>query len=320
MRLRTGIKPYIFCVFLLIFACKLVPVNVEHTDSEQCLVIRAFAKPYSGPLNLPGTVYGEVAILQSMNNYSLFDSVKDATFVIYGALGEADTLMYDNYAKRYSKNKIIESNSVYTLSVHREGFPSVFAEDIIPDMVPIDSVLINPFFSVDALGSAIGTATIFFSDAVDIHNYYEIQVSRGINSYCDIFSDDPIITGEFYYPANIAFNNYSPKRLLFTDNGLVNKQSQINVSFYTGSSFSADESGGKHIIESGFIGVYFRTVSKNYYSYWSSFLDYSFNFSGDVLFGTREASNIFTNIQNGYGVFGSYQECYSEIYIDQIIY
>lgn len=117
-----------------------------------------------------------------------------------------------------------------------------------------------------------------------------MEITRGFNYYngLTVFSDDPLITREFYYPENIELQRFEAHNLLFTDQSMKKVQQVVTICF---DSRTSSGSGGNKIA-AGYFTVKFRSVSKNYYRYYASYLDYQFNISGDALLGSCEPRNI----------------------------
>ncbi|MFA9391684.1 MAG: DUF4249 family protein [Prolixibacteraceae bacterium] len=236
--------------------------------------------------------------------------------------GQVVKLVFDSLYNVYRADVVPGSNQTYVLEVICDSFPTVVVEDVLPVKVALDSVQIDPFVRVDNLGAAIGQAIIYFKDPLKSENYYEVEITPGYNNYSGLVvsSEDPVITNEFYYPENAELQNFSPHRLLFSDQSFGSGQKVITVSFYSGSSYYCSEDESYHRISEGYITVKFRSVSKNYYTYFASYLNYMFNISGEALLGTVEPVNIMGNVKGGYGIFGAYQEVYYQTNFEGIKY
>lgn len=305
---------------MIVSACNYQRIEIEHPESEISLVIRSFISTNNEIVVLPGLVKAQLTNVQNLNDSYNVDTIKDAIVVLTNEKGYVDTLTYNSERNEYCAENFFESENTYRLEVVKNGYPNLLSEDVMPIRVLPDSILINPFIGVTNDGVAMGGVIVYFKDLPNVENYYEIEITRGGNYGCYMSSLDPIITKEYYYPVNPDLNGFAPKRLLFTDQSLSKKQKTLNFLFNPGSTYLRGEDGGHYVIGHGVIRVNFRTVSKNYYNYQTSLLQYQFNSSGDPLFGTREPKNIFSNVENGYGVFAAYQEAFKEIYIEDIIY
>jgi hypothetical protein len=306
---------------VLFFACvDIQRIEINHPEPEKALVIKSLIQPYTGPYNLPDEVSAELATLRSINDSYDTDTIKDADIFLKQGNSIIDTLVFDTIQNKYTSQLNISTLTDYCLEVYYDDFPPLHAIESIPQFVKPDSVIINPLARVDDLGGALGEVTVYFSDPPDVQNFYEVQIATGrTNTY--IFSEDPVITNEFYYPKNIKLHAFNPKRLLFSDHSLNSKQKKLTFSFYQGgaSSWNNEGSSSKKI-NAGYVSVYFRSVSPGYYNYFASYLDYKFNMSSDIIFGSREPVNIISNIENGYGFFGAYQESLTEVYFYEIKY
>lgn len=318
--MKNKTNKLILSVFIMGFiSCDYQYVEVENPEPEKALVIEAFLVPNNSLYTYyPGKVVAELTELRSLNESYNKDTIKEALVTLTDENGTIDTLIYDTLYDDYRADIIPDANCTYTLKVVCDSFPSISAKDALPVKVDLDSVQIEPFVRVNDLGAAIGQATIYFYDPPESENYYEVEVTRGYNATngIAIYSNDPVVTREFYYPDNIELQAYQAHRLLFADCSLGSGQQAMTFTF--DSRTSSGSSGNK--IAAGFFTVKFRSVSKNYYLYYTSYLDYRFNLSGDVLLGSCEPVNILGNVENGYGLFGAYQEVYSEVYFNEISY
>jgi hypothetical protein len=153
---------------------------------------------------------------------------------------------------------------------------------------------------------------------------YEISVSSQITDSLNIFgfpldssmkapsfrylhAEDPLITREVYYPSLLQFDALPLQKLYFSK---VNESETFEIEFYyTPPDFSiADITTGESIykIYSHTSTVYLRTISDAYYKYQTSRLNQFYSRKGDPLYGVGEPVSIFSNIENGTGIFAAY--------------
>lgn len=140
--------------------------------------------------------------------------------------------------------------------------------------------------------------------------YYQNESDR-----LKLFTNDKVITTESYYPSPVAFDAKQPDHLLFSDKLINGKTHTIEVTYRAPLRLL----GKTKYIPFHIILLVFRSVSEDYYRYYTSLLKQKNAVRPEILFGAVEPSTVFTNIKNGYGVFAGYSEDNLNIQVDSII-
>ncbi len=218
-----------------------------------------------------------------------------------------ENLSYSNYFYHSVSKPVIGKN--YKIKVTAPNYQEVSANDTMPDNPQLlQTEFIKDFDVVtenDGQTNNISRLKCLINDNLQIKRYYEIVVYiRYWDDYSQQYyidnvgykkNNDEIINNENlidYYPDSIIFSNE-----LFTSN-----QQNINVDFFSG---IISEVG----IQNFQVIVVFRQVSKNYYEYRKSLtLHEYFQNNDDEIWGSPAPVDLFTNIQNGEGVFAAYNE------------
>ncbi len=180
--------------------------------------------------------------------------------------------------------------SHYSATLEKDGFSTLSAEDSIPAMVFIENAVCDyPTGYVQDYGT-YGTLKLTFTDPIATDDYYELIGSFSLEMihYQPEILTEPVLKNE-------GDIDYLPTSLFFSDE------------LFNGETYTLHISGafpnGK---------VYLRHTSKNYYLYRKYYTRHAYNqqFQGDfwttIFMG--EPQTMFTNIENGYGIFAGYSE------------
>jgi hypothetical protein len=219
-----------------------------------------------------------------------------------------DTLFSGNYI---AFNKIPSINKKYTVELGTSDLPSVQATDSIPELVYIDDAFIIYPAGVDAYGDNLAEANIRFTDPGNQQNFYELLIWSGeeqINYWDwdgDVRITDPVLLNE-------GDIDYFPSTLFFSDELIDGKSYIMKIKQAVGYSLNNDGSN-----KTG-LSVTLRSVSKSYYLYRKYYTRHKYNqqFQGDFfdLIYKGEPQIMYTNVENGFGIFAGYQETTREIY------
>ena len=312
-------KPQLIAFCLLsFFACNFseTEMQIDLPTPKPKLIVHSAFTPFTPPIIKPFAVFVS-------QNTGVFDSLKvdrihDATVSLY-VDGQFNQIMkYDSvYGYRPTDIYFFPKAGVeYRISVEKEGFETVTAKGTIPPKVAIKSCELTPFAGLDSDKLAFSQLSVTFDDPANQTNYYEIMVLR----YQDekdkykLSTNDKVITSESYYPSPVLMDADRPKRLLFSDQQINGQTHTVEIAFHSTQSLIR----GKLYIIPHLLYLSFRSVSEAYYLYHTTLLKQSYGQRPDMLFGIAEPSPVYTNIQNGYGVFAGYYEDNRSFWVDSI--
>jgi len=188
------------------------------------------------------------------------------------------------------------------------------AKDTIPEKLDILDVNYSYFINGEKK-PAVSINLKFEGKNVSQFAYYELLLYRSssVDSfYIDdiqrqqavLTSEDFLITSEDYYP-NLLFlfvTDKRPKSLLFKT-----KSEMIDLNFSYDPPISYSYYGYK--AREHKIKAEVRRVSYVYYKYKTTLYKQQADATGDILFGLPSMANVFSNVENGFGVFGCYNSC-----------
>ena len=305
---------YILLLSILFSACEIV-VDLEIPEHKPVLVLNSVLNPDS------------IFKLRLSHSVGSFDNnpiteVKNATIGVYqnnNFMGEMSNVFqemsdgyYDYYSDEYREpdsifaytlNAFPLAQSTYTFKVSHSSFENIEASSALTSPVNIESLEI-----VTSLGdeySTLNKVSVRFLDPsgasfylIRIINKLDDPFSMGSTKTVNFNTTDPSILsssiggGDAANDASIYLSD-----ALFDDALFEGELKTVNLEFHNWNYFDqGDESTDSYYLQ-------FSTISKDYFEYLTSYQAHS-NYSGGGLFA-GEPVQVFTNVQNGLGIFGS---------------
>lgn len=144
------------------------------------------------------------------------------------------------------------------------------------------------------------------TDSLDVYGF-PLESSMKAPSLRYLHAEDPLITREVNYPSLLQLDAFPPQKLYFSK---VQEYGSFEIEFYyTPPDFSiADISTGEstYKVYSHTSTIYLRTISEVYYKYQTSRLNQFYSRKGDPIYGVGEPVSVFSNIENGVGIFAAF--------------
>lgn len=213
----------------------------------------------------------------------------------------------------YKSNFYPTANTEYEVKVKANSYDDVEAINYIPQKVQIQDAY-WVIKGTDEYGDPIHETTVIFNDPPDEENYYEVILLQRIDSshyiYYGNYTEQPIND-----PAILAEGDwdYKPTTFFFSDNLFNGKQYSLKIPG-GGGSFDNDSTSVN--------GTYavLKTVSKEYYLFRKYWTRHYFNQNNDqhlddplTLLFLGEPIEMYTNVQNGYGIFAGYSQAMKKL-------
>lgn len=287
-KLVTGGLFFFICIGMCSSCSK--EIEIDTRNYEKRLVVNSVfntQKPFSFHFS-----YTEIPV----NNYS---TINDSLHI----------MLFENTQKVLDKMILSDSlstniyptwGSSYKLKVQTIGFDTVIAYETLPYLVYINEATIKPAVALDSYGDKIAEVGVTFTDPADKRNYYELLLVNSYNGklhgYVTIDLERELIDSVLL---NEGDKNYFPTTFFFSDD-LFNGQ-KYTLRF-------------RHRITNPIqYGVVLRSISKNYYMYRKYWTRHYFNqptheFGFEGLIYKGEPQVMFSNVENGYGIFAGYVE------------
>lgn len=179
------------------------------------------------------------------------------------------------------------------------------AKKVDNDLLTLVQLEVHPFSISKEMNYEIMVVTTITDTTDEMGFPIDTTMIKPTTAY--LYSDNPIITKEDYYPSILQFDAFPPTNLYFKTE---NSSETFLIDFYytPPMSSSTNMSSGETTthIYSHSASIFLKTVSSNYYKYHVSRLKQFYSRKGDPLYGVGEPVNVYTNIQNGTGIFASY--------------
>ncbi len=188
----------------------------------------------------------------------------------------------------YLSTQKIEPQNTYRCEVDLPNKGLTTSSCFVPQSTPLINVLLNPNAWIDNDGILRPSIMFTIKNDTTIDNYYEARISVYITS--EIGSD-----AEYYHDKSFALE-------LFTNNNATNSTITKTIKIQP-NSWGTMRFAYK---------LELRTVSYTYYKYVQSLRLYEKGRYPEFDTGIIVPSNLFSNIQNGYGIFAAYATTYSD--------
>jgi hypothetical protein len=222
-------------------------------------------------------------------NDSSFDK-EDAARVIISTTDGIDSLVNQSDGF-YLSSLIAEPGKIYNCFVNIRDEFALASCDTIPPLPVLTEVVFNPFACVDQEGSTYPSVEISFANNPDISSYYEIKIwlfNYNVDEANLINITDPVLLNE------------GLPLPLFSNKLITSDKYAMTINYNSGSSYN----NMPFIIE-------LRAVSRNYYNYVRS--KYIYELGRYPEFGdVAVPQSLYSNIENGYGIFAGYSNVFSD--------
>lgn len=299
---------FILLLLLLLSSCT-KEIEVILPEEDPSLVVQATLYPQIQ--NSTKKLALEVQSTLLMDDTARVRYVKDALVLYYENNQLRDTLDYSDSLKKYilanNPSEYPVKGSTYSIVVQKHGYTTVKGDAFIPEIVPLSKIEVLPIAYLDENHSAYSEVTMYFTDPVMQNNFYEIIAIDGYSKNdegYELSTNDKLITGESYYPALLELKNNRPNFLLFKDTGVQGRHVELKIYYIPPQVIKGPE--GKRYIAQHMLNVYLRNVSEEYYRYKTTYIEHVDKNSENILYGQSEPMNVYSNIENGYGIFAGY--------------
>lgn len=227
--------------------------------------------------------------------------------------------IYDSDINIYRESNLVESvrtsdsiystsfgpveNGNYSIEVSSPGFETVRASDSMPTKTVLSNLEYTDKEWVNDWGEEFKLLKLSFIDSDENHNYYEIKLLKR-------YLTKNYRTSEYYYRTERLGIDGTPDPILeeawqyFNETGgLVFDDTKFNTMQCNLEIFIEVPNNGADEYE---IIVELRSLSENYYNYKKQLGIYLKTVYEDILEGNSEPINLYSNIENGYGIFAGY--------------
>ena len=288
--LRTGI---ILFIMILSASCyKVIDITLEH---EPKLTVNSLIKA-----NAPIDVY----LSDSKVMYDTLVPLNQDAVAVIKNKQTSDTLINMGNGL-YRSHIIAQAGQIYSIKVQTEGMEKVSAMDTLPETGIFKMTNFIPEAKFDEEGYLFSEIEIEINDPADEKNYYELA-AMGFDEYEDYDEDGNTIIirssgfaglrSDNVYVQNEGDADYYPLTILLGDE-LFNGKT-VRIKSYV--------SYNKGYTKKWY--VLYRNISETYYHYKKKLIRHYENQYHDFWDGTGNPVQLYSNIENGYGIFAGYCE------------
>ncbi len=282
------LKPLVFLLVICLTGCTENVKDVELPDHEPKLVVQGYLVP-----NQVLTMF--VGKSRSIEKAAKSMGVKNAEIKITGGGNTINQFTYLKNGYYGDTGRKFKAGKTYTLTVSKKGFETISAKTTIPKAVPIQEVEYNSEAIIDNQGDKRDRVSIQFKDPGSRNNFYEIRLIKTPDS--SLPRRSPVsIPVESRDPA-VDFN--VNQNVVLLEDGFINgKTYDLTINFNSVRDSSKLLNRGKVIL---------RSVNKAYFKYKKKL---NLQASNENSLGPfrGEPVQIYSNVENGYGVFAGYHE------------
>ena len=296
INLKIMIKWFIIIFSIFQIGCsKVVEIDL---NNNKALVLNSIINPDS------------LFTFRISTTASLLNSYDTLNENLHFSLYEEDKLIFESVSQSSLFKTVLKPTRgrKYTVELKSDNYSPTKASDTIPSLVPIDNAYMIFPAGVDAFGFYKAEAYITFTDPPNVTNYYELLISSkpgGTNAWnSDYETNDPVLRNE-------GDQDYHPTSFFFSDELFNGESYTLRIKHNVGYSQNGN------IFKVFPLYVTLRSISRTYYKYRKYYTRHAYNqqFQNeflDLIF-KGEPQNMFTNIENGFGIFAGYCETTRQI-------
>lgn len=290
------IKYSIFIIFLtIILGSCTEETNIFFGETPKKLIVNSI-------IGTDSLFKVQVYLNKNVTDPAPFVKPENAIVKIYENDQYIETLPYMNDGKYKSETFIPKEDNKYTVEVEVPNYPTAKAEIVIPKSVKIKSYEITTAQVGDMEGKRI---ELTLTDPIGSENYYYVEINR-----VDAFTLQHL--GKVYIGLvyenneiplfNTPIGNIINQGLLLDDKAF--NGNTVDIAFTTTDILSFSEKENVKLILS------LKTVPKEYFDY---FMNVVAQINEQESVFSTAPTNVYTNIQNGLGIFIGYSRDTVEI-------
>ncbi len=216
------------------------------------------------------------------------------------------TILEHDSAGIYKSSDIkAEIGKKYSIEVMVKGFDKLTAKTYVPYPVLLDSINVNRFVGKNENARDLSKLNIYFTDTTKSSAYYQYEGSIDIDSIISIFEEPDYLYNHNFYVNDGVFS-YNPiileegdkKSRVFSNKLFTQDNVILDIMFIDPLSFFSEDSKVSYKLK-----AHILSISESLYKYQKSYKHYEE--MSDNIFGVNEPPQLYSNINNGYGIFAA---------------
>lgn len=267
---------YLLAIALTAHACE-TELDISSVAYQKRLVVNAL-------LNDADPVKIEVTSTTVIQDSIKPAPVSNATVVITDEAGTKFNCTFDLFTEKYTSNLVMQTGKKYSIEVSAPGYPNATSTLLMPAKSGSTSATWKDATGQDSFGFPTGTIYSAINDDGGSKNYYRLTIYYWDDIRQEWISLKPPMNDAELENSAIETEDGG---WVFSDKLFNGKERKIEFT----TEFGVAMSSPKFLVVT-------ENLSENYYRYFKSINDYQ---TGGGVFS--EPSQIYTNIQNGVGIF-----------------
>jgi len=217
----------------------------------------------------------------------------------------------------YYSHEPIRAGEIYSCSIRIDGFPDLYCKDSIPSNTRVRITDYTNTAKVNEEGGYNAGVTIEFQDDPTTEDYYEVIIDKRTEySRYSVYAFDE--TSEVLL--NEGLEPYFTESLVFSDELMEESNISMTLDFEGTNNRKCyyNDSCVFKVFEHALI-VELRHVSREYYMFKKDFYFYEKNLYTQFTEGTSTAFSLYSNIENGLGIFAGFTASVDSIWVPDAI-
>lgn len=217
----------------------------------------------------------------------------------------------------YKSNFYAQERSSYSCIVSIPGFEDIYCKDSIPVKLDIEITDHTIRAGLNDEGAYHPSISFTFHDDPVSNDYYEVLIfiiQQGQN-YNRAYPSSSF-NESYAFLLNEGFEPYSTRTLLFNDKHIDPDLDELTLNYNMGSSISCFRGDCTQRIAEYTAVLQLRRVSEEYYNYLKHFYIYEKGRYGEIIEGVISSHQLYSNVENGMGIFAAYSTAIDSVHID----
>ncbi len=274
--------------------------DYESTPSLNCILVAG------------DTLSLQISLAEKIASFDL--TLLDNGIVQVGE-GQSNGFSLDNQGNGlYTSGTRVEPDSPYQISVVLDGYPELYASDSVPTPCGISIISQTNTAMLNEDGYYMTGVELEFHDDPMTNDYYEIIIYKRNEDY--IFPA-PAYNEQNQVLLNEGFEPYTTESLVFSDELIEEEYVYMNLIY--GVDYNSGSRGDTRYqtIEEHTLIVELRHISEAYYKFKNSVYFYENSRYADFIEGTATVYPIYSNVENGLGIFASYTSSIDSLFVEE---
>jgi hypothetical protein len=229
--------------------------------------------------------------------------------------GQSGSFSLDYQGKGlYTSNILVEPRTPYQITVVIDGYPELYASDSVPTPCDISILSQTNTAMLNEDGFYMTGVELEFNDDPMTKDYYEIIIYKRREDY--IFPS-PAFNEQNKILLNEGFEPYTTESLVFSDELI--EEEHVGMFLIYGVDYNSGSSGDTRYqtIREHTVIAELRHISQSYYMFKKSVYFYENSRYADFIEGTATVYPIYSNVENGLGIFASYSSSLDSIFVEE---